>query len=1117
MLLVHKSTPKIMIYVRNILLHCATIIKVKINVIFYHAAILYKLLKMIQKSVKFLFCPIKVFIKLLILCSTLNIIATSNIYAENTLDTDKGADNTLETYKGEEGSTFNTIVDTITKLTCETQGLGQLLVRTEFAHTCIPAPVFTVAIANILSPILYIDTMTRLKINDPELFDSNNKHWKCKKDGPNGECINEFPGGQCARNNKIPYKPGEDPKLTFAVCNNAKLLVVNATAIGKTLVILAKAIFTNTEPWKEIAYIWRDSKLEYHDIYNIKDGQTVFIPDIPPVWVKGRQFKDTMCITVKGITWEDLPVGCKYISEPNPISIYQSFISPGGTTPDKKGAPADPMALVECGAASSTCYQRAYNNSKTAIVITAPLIECFKEMTARLLLSRDVCTFDNVNHIINSNKRESSILFQFQRKMHRTVTALLTIYVIFFGFKLILSGDIPPKKDIINFVLKMLFVTYFAVGININPGGGDNDYGRLDGMIQWAFPLLLGGIDTLAGWVMNAAPSELCKFDDTDLAYDAKLAYMPLWDALDCRISHYLGLDMLSTLLVENASKGFDFFSFSAPPYVYLLIPAIISGNLTLIPLALAYPLLVISVGAFMINATIMCMISIVILSVLAPLFVPMLLFDYTRGYFEAWVKLLISFLLQPMVVTTFMILMFSVYDFGFYGHCRYNNTIIENSVEDILITGNIAPKRQVKIFYIDTAFDTYPSQEEAKSCQNSLGYMLNNPLKTAFDFTKKTVQEIVQNKPGTMSTQAYMDQFPYLQGIQMSPGMFFDMPKMIFEKIKDIILALITACFTLYLMYHFSAQLASFAADMTEGVALHNVTINPQAIFKAGMAAAAAAKGMMPGDKAAGGPSGPKDMVAGGADDSSSSSGPADSVSTASSPGDEVAAGGNSSIRTARSATSSGIGRGGIKSMPGSLPQDSISMPNEQQGVDHEQVEDGGSGAVRGGIQDLPISRPSTLQDNREANEPSGEAGAAREVATVEEVIKKIKKAQADKEAGANLQKISTDHAETSDNKVEALSDRTQQTADRGLQPGQQSDAEQEIKHHEMQDSNAKLNSPALKSNKEDLSPASRRDTISSGASNRETIVGDKEELQQPTSGRDKTNIKKDGPDENS
>ncbi|WP_375327078.1 type IV secretion system protein [Candidatus Tisiphia endosymbiont of Nemotelus uliginosus] len=885
---------------------------------------------MIQTSVKLLFCPIRGFIKLLILCSILNIIPTYNIYADNTPAANPTED------QGPKDTAIKTLVDTLQRLNCQTQGLGKMLVRTEFSHTCIQVPLLTLAVANILSPGLYLDTMLRLKINDPELFDSTNPKWKGgETQRPDGKWQNDFPGGQCARNNKIPFNDN-NPTLTFAICNNKRLLDFNGRAIAKSVLALIKAAVTNTEPWEDILHTWRDSKIEYHDIRDIKDGETFFMVDIPPglpvVWLKGRHFKDTMCITVKGITWDDLPVGCKYISEPDPNSIYQSFLNPGGSTPkgDRKD-PKDPMAIVECGLTSSSCYQRAYNNSKTAIVITAPLIECFKEMTARLLLSREVCTFDDVNNIVNSSTRDSSMFFQFQRKMYRTVTALLTIYVMFFGFKLIISGDIPPKKDIINFILKMLFVTYFSVGININPAGSNNDYGRLDGMIQWAFPLLLGGIDTLAGWVMNASPSKLCQFNGPDLIYDAKLAYMPLWDALDCRVSHYLGLDMLSTLLVESSAHGFDPFSFPAPPYVYLLIPAIISGNMTLISLALAYPLLVISVGAFMINATVMCMISIVILGILAPIFVPMFLFNYTRSYFEAWVKLLISFLLQPMVVTTFMIVMFSVYDFGFYGHCKYTNKIIENSIEDAL-TGSSSP-RKVKIFFIDNDWSKY-HDDEIKSCKNSLGYILNNPLTTILDLGKstveqgmqdrKTVKEMVKEKPGTISTEQYMNKFSFLKGIQMDPGMFFNAPKIIFEKIKDIVLALITACFTLYLMYHFSAQLANFAADMTEGVALNNVTINPQAIFKAGMAAAAAAKGMMPGDQVAGGRQGPKDTQA-----SSGGSGPRDSAASAAKP-----TGGKPDDRSSVSPTETGGGgvRSSIKSMLSSLPKDQLASPQEKE-----------------------------------------------------------------------------------------------------------------------------------------------------------------------------------------
>ncbi|ABV74488.1 TrbL/VirB6 plasmid Conjugative transfer protein [Rickettsia akari str. Hartford] len=733
--------------------------------------------------------------------------------------------------------TLDSIVDILSGLTCETQGVGDLL-RTEFSHTCIVAPFFTFAVMNLVSPVSYMNTFLKLKINDGDLFNDSN--------------FGNFPGGQCTRENRIDPK---NPELRFALCSNAKLIVSRAKSVTESALAIAKAVLTGSDPWDDIKKAWENKKKEYHVPYSGKPGDDGFAFDVgfPVIYWKIIQDKDRICVSTKGFTG-DVPVGCKYMKEPFPKSMYNSFmdVADKDFIADPKETPTDPLALVSCSAAGGGCYQKAYNASKTAVVMTSPLIECMRQMIARLLISKDVCSFDNVDQVVNLASRQDSALFQFQVGMYKIVTAFLTLYVMFFGFKLLLAGEVPPKSDYINFILKMIFVTYFSIGINITPGNG-SPYDRLDGMIQWAFPFLLNGINGLASWVMNAAPSGLCKFNN--LSYDGTVSYIALWDALDCRVAHYLGLDILSTLLVENAYRShdflnFDFFSFSAPPYIYLLIPAIISGNMMLVSLALSYPLLVISVAAFMVNATIMCMISIVILGILAPLFVPMFLFTYTRNYFDNWVKLMISFLLQPMVVVTFMITMFSVYDYGFYGKCQYKSKLIHNSIED-KIQGGIASNRDVLIFYINNDWDDtsqYPDKDAVESCQNSLGYMLNNPITTAFNFTKDSISEIVNSKPGDTPTDKFLAKFQFLSGVVLGPGMFFMSPKVLFEKIKNILLALVTACFTLYLMYNFSSQLAEFAADLTEGVALNNVAIKPQAIFKVGMAALAAAGGATKG-----------------------------------------------------------------------------------------------------------------------------------------------------------------------------------------------------------------------------------------------------------------------------
>ncbi|UCM86155.1 MAG: type IV secretion system protein [Rickettsia endosymbiont of Culicoides impunctatus] len=957
-----------------------------------------------------LFYGAKTFVRILILCSTLNFTIIHNSFAE-------------------EKGTLDTIIDILSSLTCETQGVGDLL-RTEFSHTCIPGSFFSFATANIISPGVYANTMLRLKINDHELFDKS------------------FPGGQCARSNKIDPK---DPKLTFAFCNNIELAKVRMGAIAISAIAIAKAVLTGLDPWDGIMEAWKYNKGAYHTIYEgKKDGYTDVMLDVPlPVIFKVIKQKDTMCVAAPTILADWVAVGCKYVREPYPESIYGPFMG-SSKAEESQNTPTDPMAIVACGTSSSSCYQNAYENSKTAIVISSPLIECIKEMTARLLISKDVCTFDDVNKVINSSKRESSVLFQFQRNMHRTVTALLTIYVIFFGFKIILSSEIPPKNEIINFVLKMLFVTYFSVGINITPGSG-SDYNRLDGMVQWAFPLLLGGIDTLGGWVMNASPSELCKFEPKDYV-NKNLSYMPLWDALDCRVSHYLGLDILSTMMVENQYrnhdfKSFDFFSFSAPPYVYLLIPAIISGNMTLVSLALSYPLLVISVGAFMVNATVMCMISIVILGVLAPLFVPMFLFEYTRGYFESWVKLLISFLLQPMVVVTFMIMMFSVYDFGFYGHCKYTSKTINNSIE----SGGDG-KRAVKIFFVDNDWDNYNKVEDVKSCKNSLGYMLNNPLATVVDFAKDNLNEMVKEKPGSGSTSSHLSKYQFLQGIIMGPGMFFVSPKLIFEKIKDIVLALITACFTLYLMYHLSAQLAEFAADMTEGVALSSVAIHPQAIYKAVMAAIGAAGKMGAADKAAGG-GGAKDLAGGGkggdkgelAGDSSSTTGGESAGDTVSTGGSAGATGGDT-VSTGSSGAAGAVG-GAIKSLGSSVASLPIRHITE---ATTDGVTEGGSSSAAGSSKESRVS----LESTSELIIPP-----TTKMVETDDTINKSS------QAATNKQELGKTPNKAKEKKSYGLVPKTsKEMENHTLKPGDTGYVKQEIRNREIKDRNAKLEEQAFK-----------------------------------------------------
>ena len=233
--------------------------------------------------------------------------------------------------------------------------------------------------------------------------------------------------------------------------------------------------------------------------------------------------------------------------------------------------------------------------------------------------------------------------------------------------------------------------------------------------------------------------------------YAIGMSHIALWDSLDYKINHYLGLDMIQTMIVEIASRNYDFsqldiLSFPIPPYIYLLVPTVISGNFTLISLALMYPLIIISVSAFVVNATVVCMISIVVLGVLAPLFVPMYLFEYTKGYFEAWVKLIISFMLQPMVAIVFMTTKYKYKEMAFSG-AQMQMVTLNGTL------GTYEPRdnrggRAIRCYYLNNDWvGSGYTKKKKKACISSQGYILITLLVGCLVRSRIFLQMIVCHK----------------------------------------------------------------------------------------------------------------------------------------------------------------------------------------------------------------------------------------------------------------------------------------------------------------------------------------------------------------------------------
>jgi hypothetical protein len=273
---------------------------------------------------------------------------------------------------------------------------------------------------------------------------------------------------------------------------------------------------------------------------------------------------------------------------------------------------------------------------------------------------------------------------------------------------------------------------------------------------------------------------------------------------------------------------------------VFLLIPAIYFKQINLVILAISYPLVVLSLAAYLVNSFVVCMIAISILGILAPIYVPMSLFDQTKGYFEGWYTLMISFVLQPVVVIGFMTLMFALYDMGFYGTCQYRE--MEMKVSDI---NNPREIRTKKLFIIDDDESHYDSPADYVSCQESIGYILNNPLGSLASGIAERSSDGTVDMSSTEDAQKnlanYMEEYGMLQGLTPVMGFFVGYFSLLSQLSWSMIVNLMTCCLLLYLMYELSSQLGEFAADIAQSVTLSGV-ISPRGLADNAMSAVSSA-----------------------------------------------------------------------------------------------------------------------------------------------------------------------------------------------------------------------------------------------------------------------------------
>ena len=328
------------------------------------------------------------------------------------------------------------VINVLTSLTCETQGVGELLTYDQ-AHSCVPMALSSIAIATIISPAIYLPLMLKLKIGFDELT---------------------FLEGNCKRANRA--NPA-NPQINFALCSDIELIVYRSELVAEATVAISIAILGGDSESSILsdlkAFIFPDYN-QFHDTFTEGVGANGLFFDIPvggvgdtgpesPVlpW-QITQNNDTICVSTYTFWGALMPVGCKYIREPFPTSIYQQFfasnvVSPPSTNLSKNVAkpsiPRDAQVFFNCSIGVGGCAQNVMLNSQTLLPISSVVIECIRSTLLKTLISDTTCVIDGKG--TPTMTQSSSLFHTFQGNMQKAVMAFLTLYVMSVGIKLLLG------------------------------------------------------------------------------------------------------------------------------------------------------------------------------------------------------------------------------------------------------------------------------------------------------------------------------------------------------------------------------------------------------------------------------------------------------------------------------------------------------------------------------------------------------------------------------------------------------------------------------------------------------------------------------------------------------
>ncbi len=438
---------------------------------------------------------------------------------------------------------------------------------------------------------------------------------------------------------------------------------------------------------------------------------------------------------------------------------------------------------------SEACYNQAGSKSLAPIPVTSMIVQCIKESLDNLVAGKGA-------------PNGESFISVAQKRLKNTVTAVLVLALILFSIKAMSGGDQRPQE--MNMVIiKFALVIYFTTGSTMS-----HYYGELTRLSNGLSEIVLKASSESKGICNYKAGTD---YEYTRAGKRVSYSYLAPWDRLDCRILFYLGapLDGIGGKIGTGGVATLAVLLGAAPVLLVAgsVIGIIFAGGQILVALVCIFmAVLMMMVILWLCYVFILSLVALSVIIILSPLFIPMVLFQHTKGYFEGWVKELITYSLYPVILFAFLSFMFIACDKIYFKNLNfeldesYKNEQPDKSYE----------KKQAEISYSKKKQWFKLKDGECDKNETTLACMMQN-----YSFKKSSILGL------------------------------FDFTYMEFG--SSLIGELLKLCLVLFLFYHFLNILPGMAAELAGNhrAALGSGQTPGQIVGKALSAAKAAAGGV--------------------------------------------------------------------------------------------------------------------------------------------------------------------------------------------------------------------------------------------------------------------------------